>query len=487
MVNYYKLTCFWLLLLCATVRADAQNVEVLEEARAIGFVKLVQTGSADSLLAYMQENWIPEEPEHDRGTRWPQLVQTLIERHSELEIVGVTAERPHHLTIMTEDPSGIFLRFDFEFEPDPPHLILSMELKADRGAPRFDLPEIDLSAGTSIDQIAISLEAWFKALSESDKFSGTALVAWHGEPIFSTACGLANIRWNVPNNLDTRFDLGSINKSFTKIAIGQLLSQGKLTLDDVIAKYLPDYPNEQVGCQVTIRHLLNHTSGLGDIFTEEFFNSSKSLYRKSQDFFPLFVDQPLQFEPGEGQSYSNAGFMVLGAIIEKVSGEPYDEYVLHHIFEPSGMASSGFFSRDDPVANVATGYTLTGEGEDNIQRRSNVFILPIKGNSAGSAQSTVGDLLRFDTALREHHLLDPEYTAWYLGGNEPLPDSVQDVSHERATAAVGIAGGAPGVNSALESDGDLAVIVLSNYDPPIAESVASQLFRTLKKVLQETN
>jgi hypothetical protein len=145
------------------------------------------------------------------------------------------------------------------------------------------------------------------------------------------------------------------------------------------------------------------------------------------------------------------------------------------------MNSSGFFAHDEPVPNVAVGYTkMTPEGESD-QIRSNILMLPVKGNSAGSAQSTAEDLLRFDNAVRDHKLLSPVYTDWYFNGGEPLPES--EVSNDRVVTTIGIAGGAPGVSATLQSDGEIAIIVLSNFDAPITESVARGLFLPLKKAL----
>ena len=354
------------------------------------------------------------------------------------------------------------------------------------GGPRADLPEFSLDESADLNAIKKSLSEWFEQIADDDSFSGTVLVAWKGRPLFIAAYGLADRRWNVPNNIETRFDLGSINKSFTKIAIGQLIKDEKLSFDDRMSDLLPDYPNQEAAQRITLRHLLEHSSGLGDIFTEEFFNSSKSLYRSPSDFFPLFADQPLQFEPGESESYSNAGFMVLGAIIESVSGQSYYEYVTEHVFKPAGMTNTGFFERDDPVPNIAEGYTKMGSDEENPVWRSNAFMLPIRGNSAGSAQSTVEDLLRFDNAVREYKLLPPDYTDWYFSGDEPSVKGAAKNSTGRSMAGTGIAGGAPGVSASLEGDANLTVIVLSNYDAPIAEAVARALYRPLMKALRNS-
>jgi CubicO group peptidase (beta-lactamase class C family) len=444
-------------------------------------LEAVSAGDPDGVLAAMQENWVPAEEGSDRESRWKRIARMLTQRHAGLEIVGVLVERRDELVVVTQDPDGMRLRFGFEFEAESPHRVVSMSVDADdsRGG-RPELPAFQVPSDADEAAIVAALGAWFDALAERELFSGAALVAWHGQALFNGAWGLASREWNVPNRVDTRFDLGSINKSFTQIAIGQLASARKLSLDDTIADHLPDYPNGDVARKVTIRHLLEHTSGLGDIFTDEYFRSSKALYRSPADFFPLFASAPLQFDPGTRSAYSNAGYMVLGAIIEAASGETYDAYVVRHLFQPAGMADSGFFAKDEPVPNVAVGYTRhapDGTGE----LRNNLFRLPIRGNSAGSALSTVEDLLRFDNALREHRLLPPPWTRWYFGGDEPSTSESQQ--SERAMAASGIAGGAPGVSAVLESDADLALIVLANGDPPITESIARTLFRPLGRAL----
>jgi CubicO group peptidase (beta-lactamase class C family) len=479
-----SMTCILILLFltASTQFASAESPEAIEEGRAVGLVKLVQAGDAEGLLAYMQENWTPPEPGDDRDAKWGRIAKMLTDRHSGLEIVGALTEQEHQLTIVTQDADGSILRFIFEFEIESPYRIAGMGLEAGEHERGPDLPPIEIAEGSDREQITSALNSWFEHLTAQGVFSGTALVAWYGETVFSDAWGLASIEWNVRNNVGTRFDLGSINKSFTKIAVGQLMVQGRLSLDDKISDHLPDYPNSEVAHKVTIRHLIEHSSGLGDIFIEEFFHSSKALYRGPRDFFPLFANEPLRFEPGERSEYSNAGFMVLGTIIESVSGMPYEEYVRRHIFEPAGMENTGFFAHDEPVPNVAVGYTRMRQDGETGDLHNNLFHLPIKGNSAGSAQSTVEDLLRFDNAIREHQLLPPAYTAWYFNGGDPNEESSL-TTDDRITYGIGIAGGAPGVSAVVESDGDIAVIVLSNFDSPIAETVARTIYRPLKQAL----
>ena len=163
------------------------------------------------------------------------------------------------------------------------------------------------------------------------------------KPIFEKAYGLANKETNTPNKTDTKFNLGSINKIFTRIAIGQLVQQGKISFDDKLGKYLPDYPNKDAAEKVTIRHLVTMKSGIGDFFGDKFTAMPKDKLRKNSDFIPLFADKPLAFEPGTNEQYSNGGYILLGAIIEKVSGKSYYDYVRENIFKPAGMIEYRFF------------------------------------------------------------------------------------------------------------------------------------------------
>jgi CubicO group peptidase (beta-lactamase class C family) len=477
-----------LLLATAASRVAAQSEPspTLEEARAVGFVEALRSGDADSVVRYMQANWIPARAGDDRRERWAGMAARLIRDHPGLKITGLLAGRPGELQVVTHDSDDTELAFVFTFEPESPNRIAALEIKLGGPGPEMQLPPLAIPGGLGLDGLHPALEQWFAELAHGDLFSGAALIAQDGQPLFSGAWGLASKRWGVANLVDTRFDLGSINKSFTQVAIGQLCAQGKLNLDDPVIAHLPDYPNADVARRVTVRQLLQHTSGLGDIFNDRFFQSSRSLYRSPEDYFPLFADRPLQFEPGQGQAYSNAGYMVLGAIIARVSGEPYDEYINRHIFAPAQMIRSGFFAADDPVAGVAEGYTTVGDEPRQDDRatprryRSNVLMLPARGSSAGGAHSCVADLLKFDNALREHRLLSPAWTAWYFGAPAPLSEAADSTSASRELSPMGIAGGAPGVSADLESDGRLTVIVLSNYDPPAAEAIAQELYRVLK-------
>ncbi|HEY4642863.1 MAG TPA: serine hydrolase domain-containing protein [Thermoanaerobaculia bacterium] len=324
-----------------------------------------------------------------------------------------------------------------------------------------DWPKPEVRAGLTQPQKLANITAYGQKLYDANHFSGVVLVAKDGEPQLTHAWGLADVATKTTNTLDTRFNIGSINKFFTKAAIAQLAEAGKLSPDDTIRKHLPDYPSPAAD-KITIQQLVDHRSGLGDIFGERYQAAPPSKLRELSDFLPLFADKPLEFEPGTKQRYSNAGYIVLGLIIEKISGQKYRDYVQQHVFAPAGMKESGFFAVDENVANRATGYTLRGEDHDLTERRVNTSSLPGRPSSAGGAFATAGDLLRFAKALDSNKLASEKWTNWIYSSR-----------FERLGRAIGIGGGAPGLNASLEMSPDgWTVITMSNFDPPSATTFA---------------
>ena len=303
--------------------------------------------------------------------------------------------------------------------------------------------------------IAAQAQAWqasVDSLAKLDQFNGVVVVAQNGVPQFERAYGMADREAGRANDLETSFNIGSINKLFTQVAIRQLADAGKLNLDSTLARAWPDYPNQDIARKVTIRQILTMRSGIqGNIFAAPDGKTRHDVV-SLQDYFELFKNEPLQFEPGSKQQYSNAGYIVLGLLIEKLSGENYYEYIRRHIYEPAGMTQTGSWRVDRWPANTAIGYTRGGQdAPPTAPLQRNTDFLPGKGSSAGGGYSTAHDLLRLMNALRAHRIASaPE------AGN------------------VGVAGGAPGLNAAVEGDlpGGYDVIVLANLDPPAAERVA---------------
>jgi D-alanyl-D-alanine carboxypeptidase len=273
------------------------------------------------------------------------------------------------------------------------------------------------------------------------------------------------------------------------------VEQGAFTYDSTLASLIPDYPNKEAAARVTVHHLLTHTSGLGDIFTREFFDDIDR-YREPEDYFELFANDSLRFTPGERFEYSNAGFVVLGAIVARVSSEDYFAYVRDHVYGPAGMTNSDAYERDATVPNLATGYMiplpqnprdLTPEHVRG-PRQSNVETLPFKGSPAGGGYSTVQDLARFHTALWGHTLVGAELTERITTGvvDAPFRPGVKygyGFMDDRNGSAriVGHGGGAPGISANLDMFPDLGLVVavLSNYDGA-AQAMAMRIRRMVE-------
>lgn len=316
------------------------------------------------------------------------------------------------------------------------------------------------------------IQAYLDQTAENGFFSGVVLIAHEGEPILEVAYGLADRNFGQPNTIETKFNLGSMNKMFTAVAVLQLVEAGEISLDDTIVDVLPDYPNPEIAGQVTIHQLLTHTSGLGDVFNERFEETPKDQIRTLEDYLLLFVDQPLQFEPGSRAAYSNAGYIVLGLIIEEVSGMSFYDYVLEYIFQPCGMADSGYYQVNEIVENMAVGYTWQISGIEGLS--SNVTSLPGRGSSAGGGYATAGDLLRFSACLMENRLLSAEMTGLMMEPQSHLEAASLSFDYgygimllqQNGRLIVGHSGGAPGVCSTLDIYPDLnyTVVVLTNSD-----------------------
>ncbi len=237
-------------------------------------------------------------------------------------------------------------------------------------------------------------------LAARDEFSGVALIARDGKPLSHKAYGLANREDGLPNELETRFRIGSMNKMFTAVAVAQLVEQGKLSFDDPIGKHLPaGWIAEEIGQQVRVRQLLNHTSGLGD-YLEPMLESPLYKFVDLESYRELVAGESLLFEPGSRWDYSNTGFLLLGVIVAHVSGVDYYEYVRRNIYGPAGMKDSDHFDHTVPTPRLSDGYWMH-EGA----LRKNTLLLAPRGTSAGGGYSTAGDLLAFDQALRTDKLL----------------------------------------------------------------------------------
>jgi D-alanyl-D-alanine carboxypeptidase len=312
-----------------------------------------------------------------------------------------------------------------------------------------------------------------KERARADEFAGAVLVARHGKVLLQDAWGRADRTAGMPNTPATRFRIGSMNKMFTAVATLQLVEAHKLALDDLIGKHLPDYPNRQVAAKVTVRHLLTHTGGTGDIFGLQFDRHRLAL-REHRDYIKLYGSRGLRYEPGDHFEYSNYGFVLLGALIERVTGRSYYDYVRDHVFRPAGMTATGSLPESMEVPGRAVGYMRTAPGGAWVP---NTDTLPWRGTAAGGGYSTVGDLLRFAEALGSGRLIS---TATLAEATRPQQEQYGygfEVQGQGPLRSWGHGGGAPGMNGELRVFPQLGyvVVALSNLDPPAASELVDFL------------
>jgi CubicO group peptidase (beta-lactamase class C family) len=226
---------------------------------------------------------------------------------------------------------------------------------------------------------------------DAQMFMGSVLVAENGKIIFSKSYGMADLEWSVPNSPTTRFNIASMTKQFTAASILLLEDRGKLKTDDLVRKYLPDAPASWN--KITIYHLLTHTSGIPD---------DAAKYEPGTPDKLVFNDRPLNFQPGEQWAYTNLGYIVLGYLLERTSGQTYEEFVREHIFKPLGMNDSGLMSFVSIIPRRASGYWPGSNGTENADRPDTRI-----GFSSGSLYSTTEDLLRWEEGLFGGRVLSP--------------------------------------------------------------------------------
>lgn len=378
------------------------------------------------------------------------------------ELLRIEDSKPDSLIAMLKErASDRAARFTLTARDDGVGENLVMSARPVSLPPEFAIPRLSMQ-----DALA-ALAARAEEQTRQDRFAGVVLVARNGEILFERAYGYADRESRTPVTLDTQFRMGSMNKMFTAVATLQLVEAGKLALDGVVGQYLPFYPNRQVATKVSVRHLLTHTGGTGDIFGSEFEKHRLEL-KEHADYLKLFATRAPEFEPGAEDRYSNYGYVLLGALIEQASGMSYYDYVRTRIFEPAGMRSIGSLPESERVPSRAHGYTRT-----KGQWTSNADSLPYRGMAAGGGYSTAGDMQRFAQALQSGRLISNAMLAHAvqpqdLGKAYGYGFGIQD---EGALRFFGHGGGAPGMNGELRIFPELGyvLIALSNLDPPAAD------------------
>ena len=455
------------LLLLASVLSAAQSQTQLPDTPAgrqcAAWLEIFNRGDREAYRTFIEKNYPSALKDMDRDMQFRQMTGGFDFRKLE-------DSAPTKISLLVQErDSDQFARLDLQVEEAEPHRITSLDLRAiprPAGQTEFQLPHLSLTELVAAARTEIEKQV------AADHFSGAVLVVKDGKPVLSEADGFADREHKIPNTLKTRFRIGSMNKMFTAVATLQLAQAGKLGLQDPIGKYLIDYPNKDVATKVTIHHLLTHTGGTGDIFVPEY-EAHRLELRTLADYIKLYGKRDLEFEPGTRWEYSNYGFVLLGAIIEKVSGQSYYDYVREHIYVPAGMTSTGSEPENQAVPDRSIGYMRGPEGW-----KPNADTLPYRGTSAGGGYSTVEDLVRFASAIEENKLLNADYTKLLTTGKPGTPDNSYAYGfgdrNVNGTRCFGHGGGAPGMNGDLKICPAVGyvVAVLANMDPPAASRIS---------------
>ncbi len=471
-----------ILLLVFAPASGAEEAAPIGVQRLDAFLEAHAAGDRAAFSRFADEHFRPPEPggrsqEERLGTMMRiamltgGLVLHKVEEVSDEKVVAL---------VQKQRDEG-WARLTLELEAEPPHLVSGVGLML---APPPD--DLELEPLTEAEVVA-ELEAHVAKLAAADRFSGAVLFARGERVLFERAYGKAEMRFDVDNGVETKLNLGSANKMFTAVAVAQLVEGGKLSFDSRLIDVLPDYPDREIAEQVTLHHLLTHTSGMGT-YWQALYAADWTEIRSHDQLLELFAGEPLDFEPGEKFQYSNSGFAVLGKVIEQASGMSYFDYVRKHVFEPAGMTSTDSYEADQVVPNLATGYTLRlppsggtpssggshshdHDGDANAPRRSNVFNHSAKGSAAGGGYSTVGDLHRFALALWSDVLLEPETRATLLEGKVEMAPGIHyaygfGVHGAGERRNLGHNGGAPGISADFRSypETGYTFAVLANYD-----------------------
>ncbi len=352
--------------------------------------------------------------------------------------------------------------------PSPWRVTLTRTRASSPGLQSIGLIALPLSP----PQAVAALDSFATRLATADKFSGVVEIARHGQVLYAKAFGLADRSERTAVTLDTPFLFASQGKMFTAVAVLQWVAAGKVALGDPIGKFLTDYPNRQVATHVTVRQLLTHRGGTGEMgILEPQDGAHRATVRSIADIIQLNGARAPAFEPGTQFAYSNYGYVLLGALIERLSGETYYDYVSEHIFKPVGMKHTSYPLRGE-MTGVAVGYTTAFPGDRAL--RDSTDQLPWRGTPAGGGVSTAGDLLLFLEALNQGRLIPPTLLAQATQKN---PDHY---GYGFITSEIGDfpywghGGGALGNSLVLNyyPKTDTSFVCMSNRDPPVCDRLA---------------
>ncbi len=385
--------------------------------------------------------------------------------------------------VFKEEISEDWLSCKVQVTSGPPYFITSINITVTSPLEGYEVQQI------TENNFSNHLENFLIKLEKMDLFSGVILISKDNHVIFQSCKGFIDRSTKIHSNLDTKFNLGSINKLFTTIAITKLVQESKISFRSTVAEILPDFKLARAD-EITVYHLLTHTSGLGDFFGPEFFQNMDK-YVDIKDLLKLIEKQTPYFDPGSQFKYSNAGMEVVGGMIEKLSNMSYFDFVKEHIFLPSKMENTDSYFLDDPTPNLAIGYTkmYPSETQGEKEWRSNKQMARKRGSAAGGGYSTANDMILFSHNLQKNQILNSIFTNLILSKklmkfNPRFNDENQDIFEDEHEEQININvnGGAPGINAHMAIRSPYSIVVLSNFDPPSAMRVGNKIQRLLAKL-----
>lgn len=396
-------------------------------------------------------------------------------QHGPLQVRRVSAPDAHSATLIAQAAhSGVLLELSLGLDPEGKVAYLGMapaELEPSDLPPTLDDAALAQAARQSV-----------QVLAQRDLFSGVLLVARGNQPLVVATAGQADRERGTGFTERTRFSLGSLSKLFTGVAVAQLVERGLLSYDDRVGRFFPDYPQATVRERVSVGMLLAHRSGLGDFLDRRPPDMMRRGLLRAEELLPLFERDAPAFEPGSEWSYSNAGLALAGAIVERVSGEAFPDYLRRHVFAPAGMTDSDPNFVPAPDEGLATPYSHqagadAANGTSTVTATASWRTVPRDlGSPAGGAVSSARDLMRFATALRDGTLLKPPSLAHLIQARGTTPwgtayGYATVVQNLLGSTLHGHGGGYHGVSTELYmvAASDLTVLALSNQDPNAAE------------------
>lgn len=441
----------------AQTATDLATTQTPATGRVLEILQLVERWDPDTAAAYVARSYAPAFHDAFPGSAHLDFLASIQELAggARVEVVEEHGEREAR-AIVYSPVLDSWRELRLEVEAAPPHRITA--IRPLRRAPP--------PAGRTVAPVtAAALDAYIERLAGADLFSGGVLASRRGEVVFRGAYGQASREFEVANSPDTGFILGSINKMFTAVAILQLVERGDLGLDDAVLDHLPGVLPDDVAQRITVRHLLTHTSGLGDfLFTPDMWHRNRADYRAVTDYLPLLGEASLSFEPGTGWRYSNAGFLVLGAILERVTGQDYHDYVRDRVLAPAGMSDTGSPELDRVPRYLASTYERVYEN-GRPAMLSDRYNQVVRGTPAGGGFSTLADMERFARALMEGRLLHPETVREMLRTRTEVGSAQYGFGAQIfADGWVGHTGGGPGTANyfAFRPETGEVVVVLGN-------------------------